>query len=306
LIYTRNELLKLVHDTKALSIWNRKKGPVFWYIAGVPGPFYINTEMILGQVFASQSLEKIDAALAATAHPAARAAQLNEAILAGYESNAVYRKIVATMIARAQEEFPTGSYSFISGGERRDWLFSIPFAKEIGIKHVFLFKNGSMHCERPLKPDESSLHVSDLINNAASYVDLWLPLLEASRLKCYGTVCVISRGAAGVKNLKERGIEIAALNSIDRTFFEQSFACGLIDKEKLDEITLHFSSPEKWGDKYLFGSPDLFDIKNIDKKSFERLRSFFTNDPWTLRKNHEDFFNVIDAKINERLKNQAA
>src|SRR5690606_10969459 len=30
----------------------------------------------------------------------------------------------------------------ISGGERRDWFFSIPVAAKLGLPHIYLFKSG--------------------------------------------------------------------------------------------------------------------------------------------------------------------
>ena len=73
-----------------------------------------------------------------------------------------------------------------------------------------------------------------------------------------------------------------------------------------EEIKLHFQSPKEWSRKYLFENPALLDVKNADKKSFERMRSFFANDPWNLRAEKADFFAAIDAQIAERLKYQAA
>jgi len=306
LIYNSDQLLKLIHDSKALSIWNRSKGPVFWYIAGIPGPFYVNTEWMLGGECAAKLLGAIDAILATEKTGTGRAAQLKAAILAAYVNNSAYRNIVATMIERGQKEFPGMPYTFISGGERRDWLFSIPFAEECRLKHVFLFKDMSVHCEQPLKPPETGLHVSDLINNAASYFELWFPALEKARLLCVGTLCVNSRGDSGIQKLAARGHKAVALNHIDLAFFEQSLANGLINKVMLEEIACYFASPKEWAAHYLMNKSDLFNIEKIDKKSFERLQSFFANDPWSLRKDYQDFFALMQKKIAARVNNQTA
>jgi orotate phosphoribosyltransferase len=299
LTYTSDDLLKLIHDTEALSIWNREKGPVFWYAAGVPGPFYFNIELMISKDLADGLLQKITAILAATSEPAARAGQLNKIILEAYASNRVYAEIIATLVAKAREQFPTGSYSLVSGGERRDWLFSIPFAKEMGIKHAFLFKNQTLYCEQGIKDGEQTLHVSDLINNAASYFDVWLPTLEKAKLKCFGTGCVVSRGV-GTKKLEESGVKVMPLIKIDLAFFEQSLANGLITQDTLVEIASHFNSPREWARKYLVGNPGVFDIHNIDKKAFERLQSFLAKDPWSLRSDHEEFFVAMQKAIATR------
>jgi hypothetical protein len=308
LIYSPDQLLKLIHDSKALSIWDRNKGPVFWYIAGVPGPFYINTEQMLGERLAQELLRTIDTILASTGadNPAARAVQLNKAILAVYQSDPVYQNIVATMVAKAKQEFPLQNCRFISGGERRDWLFSIPFAKESGLKHVFIFKDRTVYCEQALKPLEAGLHVCDLINNAASHFEIWFPALEKVHLQCVGTVCVNSRGINGVQKLDAQGQKVVALSHIDLAFFKQSLESGLIDQPAYEEIACHFTSPKEWATRYLLNDVSVFDIEHIDKKSFERLRSFVANDPWSLRKDHEAFLAILQKKIDERLKSQAA
>ena len=295
--YTQDELLQLIYDTRALSIWNRQKGPVFWYIAGVPGPFYVNTELLIGTGVAEELLGKINLILSEAAEPAERARRIKDVILGAYKDNPVYQKVIATMLAKADVMFPVSSYDFVSGGERRDWLFSIPFALGCGKKHVYLFKKQTAWCEESFTPGEKGLHVADLINNAASYFDLWFPALEKQKLSCIGTACIITRGANGVSRLKKHGQRISALASINLPFFQQSLKNGLIDKDTLEEIGVFFESDKKWASKYLIGRSDLFDVKTADKKSFERLQSFFTNDPWSLRKDHEGFFSEMQKAI---------
>ncbi len=300
MILSSDDLLKIIHDTKAVSIWNHKTGPVFWYAAAVPGPFYVNTELAIGSALAEKLLRDITAIIAATSDPAARAARLNEAILTAYDANPVYQQIVKTMVAAAKASFPDGSYALVSGGERRDWLFSIPFAREAGVPHAFLFKNQDLWCATPIAPHATTLHVADLINNAASYFDLWLPILEKAHLRCIGTVCLNSRGSNGLQRLAKANVKVVALNGIDLSFFEKSRAGGLIDADTLAEIAAYFASPQEWAKRYLIGNAKLFDAPHIDAKSFERLRSFFTNDPWSLKKDNEAFFAAMRTAIEER------
>ena len=295
-----DDMMKLVLDSKALSIWNRKTGPVFWYAAGVPGPFYLNTEQMIGKALADELLEKITAIIADNSDPAIRAAEVEALIIAAYDSSAIYKTIIQALIAKAKAVFPAGSYMAVSGGERRDWLFSIPFAKEMGIKHAYLFKNKSLYCAEGMTVDGRVLHVADLINNAASYFDAWLPMLEREKLRCMGTLCVNTRGTNGLKRLTEAGYTVASLNAVDLDFFVKSRAKGLIDQDMLDEITLFFRSAQEWGAKYLTRDARLFDVPNLDKKSFERLQSFFAQDPWELRDGHTDFFAAMQRAIEAR------
>jgi orotate phosphoribosyltransferase len=266
----------------------------------VPGPFYVNTEQVIGQKLAAALLEKITAIVAATPDATERAERLNAAILPAYETAPVWQNIIRTMVAAARNAFPSGNYAFVSGGERRDWLFSIPFARAAGLPHIFLFKNRNLWCASSIPPDTATLHVADLVNNAASYFDLWLPILEKHGLRCAGTVVLNTRGTNGLQRLDAVGLKTVALNGIDLDFFEQSKANGLIDADTLEELRVYFAAPREWAARYLTGDAALFGVEGLDPKSFERLRAFFANDPWDLEKDHAPFFAAMQAAIARR------
>lgn len=299
-----SEMLNLIHESKALSIWDRNKGPVFWYILGVPGPFYFFLEIMLGKKLSDDLLEKITAILVETKELSARAERLNKLIMHAYESSAVYKQIVDAFVRLIEEKFPADTYHFISGGERRDWLFSIPLARQLGKTHVFLFKDKQVFMEQPVAKGAEGLHIADLINNAASYFDMWLPALKEAGLNCHATACIVSRGP-GEKKLEEQKVRVAPLIRIDLAFFEQSCVQGLINQSTLDEIACHFRSPKEWAEKYLIGNAELFDVAHADKKSFERMQSFFAQDPWALREKHAGFFSSMAQAIAARQKTAA-
>ncbi len=298
MILTSDDLLKLVHSTKSFSVWNRDKGPVFWYALGVPGPFYINVECIIGKVAAEKLLQDITDIIAAIDNLEQRSSRLNDVVMDAYANNEIFQNIIATMADCARAEFDGGAYSFISGGERRDWFFSIPLARELGLKHLFLFKDKNLYCAQPVKSGENGIHIADLINNAASYIDAWLPILNKAQLNCLGTLCVIARGN-GAQKLTDMGIKVVPLQKIDLGFFEKSLAMGLIDRATLNEIASHFVSPAGWAETYLMSKPEILALE-LDKKSYERIRSFFTQDPWQLRPKHPDLFRQIERELADR------
>ncbi|MDE2029812.1 MAG: hypothetical protein KGI97_04515 [Alphaproteobacteria bacterium] len=300
MIYSQTDLFKLLHDTRAVSIWNRAKGPVFWYAANVPGPFYVNTEMTIGADLSARLLREITAIVAGTVDAQARAEQLDALIMDAYKTSPSWQKLIATMIDKAQAEFPEGDFNLISGGERRDFLFSIPFAHASGLPHLFLFKNETSWCAHPLPQHPRALHVSDLINNAASILDRWLPALDALHIPCCGNLCINVRGDNGLKRLHGAGQKTACLATIDAEFFRHLHAEDLIDRETFEEIAVFFASAKDWAARYLIGKPELFDVSGCDAKSFERLRAFIANDPWKLRPQHEAFFADMGKAIARR------
>ncbi|MDD3370559.1 MAG: hypothetical protein PHE27_01910 [Alphaproteobacteria bacterium] len=301
MIYTANDLLKLILDTHAVSIWNRDKGPVFWYTANVPGPFYVNTEMVIGKELSERMLAGITAIVEKESGPEGRATALTKLILDAYGQSEAWQSLIATMIDCARKEFAPGSYAMISGGERRDWLFSIPFAHEAGLPHLFLFKNGSTYCAQPFAAGQSVLHVSDLINNAVSFFDLWEPALRKEKLSCAGNACVTVRGEAGIGRLREAGQKVANLITIDTGFFRSLEAAGLVSHGTVEEMEIFFKSSQDWASAYLIDKPELFDVEHCDeKKSFARLRAFIAQDPWGMRPRHEAFFAEMQKAIDAR------
>jgi hypothetical protein len=306
MLYTHEDLLKLIHDTQAVSIWDHAKGPVFWYAANVPGPFYVNTEMVIGAALSQHMLREITAIVAGTVDAQTRAGQLTKLILDAYKTNPGWQKLIATMGEKAKTDFGANAFTVVSGGERRDWLFSIPFAHTFGIPHLFLFKNKTMYCADHLTGPQSALHVSDLINNAASFFDHWLPILKREKIACAGNLCINVRGENGLKRLQADGHKTSCLMTIDRDFFRHLQTANLINRATFEEIAIFFASAQEWAIKYLIGNPALFDVQGCDSKSFERLRIFITTDPWHLRPAHEAFFASMQKAVEQRIEKSAA
>jgi hypothetical protein len=302
MILSHDALMKRVHDTKALSLWNSKTGPIFWYTAGVPGPFFVNTEYLIGADEANGLVATITDILEGEPDPAIRAARIKQSVMDAYAKNDAYKNIIETLAAKAKKSLRPNAYTLVSGGERRDWLFSVPFAEETGLRHVYIFKDRSTYCDSPLGPDEQALHISDLINNAASYTDKWLPALETAGIAIDTTLCVTIRGKVGTDKLTQRGVRSIALYTIDLPFFENLVAQGLVEHATYDELALYFDSPTAWAEKYLMGRETLFDVANAQGKALDRIQSFFTKDPWKFQDRYPAFFKSIKMAIEARQK----
>ena len=287
------KILRYIHETGAVAVWNHNTGPLFWYAAGVPGPFYVNTEKVVGAKLSEELLHGITDIIATTDNADKCAEKLNTLILGAHDSAPQYQNVIQALADRIQRDFPADRYDVISGGERRDWIFSIPVAKLLNKPHLFLYKNKQSYCATPVTARQRALHVADLINNAASYFDAWLPILSAAELTCVGTACINTRGNVGLNRLDDAGYKVTALNHIDIEFFRQSYQAGLIDVETLEELTTYFRSDAEWAVRYLLDKPTFFTAGALDAKSKERLNAFIRNDPWRLRNQYNDFFEAI-------------
>ncbi len=306
-IYTNDELLKQVFSSNAVSIWDNQKGPVFWYAAGVPGPFYVNTEKLLGEDAAGSLLGQISNIVQKVGSIEEKSESLFSAVMEEYGRNPVFQRIIATLID-SSKIFDGQDYSCISGGERRDWFFSIPFAQETGRDHLFIFKDKSVLRRgfdgETIQAGPNVMHVSDLIHNAASYFDKWLPVLKENDLNVVGTLSVINRGNAGLDKLNEAGFKSLTLKGIDLDFFKELQESGLIDADTFAELDLYFESREEWAKKYILSNPELFDVAALDAKSKERLQFFVTEDPWGLEADAGDTFTALRSSLGVSKKNR--
>ncbi len=298
--YSAHEFLGLIFSSKAVSIWNHETGPVFWYAAGVPGPFYVNTEKLIGADQSAALLDAINGIVGdASLNPEAKSEAVREAVLKSYRSNDVFQRIVATMIETSP--FPISEIDLISGGERRDWFFSVPFAEELGLDHLYIFKNGDVYRRAGEKSNHAGMrcvHISDLINNAASYFDKWLPILADHKMDLLGTISVINRGQVGMDRLKEADVKVHTLKSIDLPLFSELAQSGLIPQSSSDEISLYFKSKEDWARQYILARPEVFGLDaGLDAKSKERLQFFLAQDPWGLEPQAQETFKTLRAAL---------
>lgn len=298
----QDTLINLIYKSGAVSIWDNRKGPVFWYAAGVPGPFYCNTEKMIGADAAASLLDAINKALAEGGTALEKQARIKSQVMAEYARNDDFRTLVKFMAESAKNDFAQKP-DFVSGGERRDWIFSYPVAQELGLPHVTMFKNGEI-CFDPdgshILQGKNILHVSDLVNNAASFFDLWIPILERHGAKPYGSLSLVSRGRKGMDRLEQAGLAAVSLLSIDSAFFQKSLDSGLIAKNQQEEIEIYYDSPRAWAKKYIVTNGDIFQAELLEEKSRKRMESFFAGDPWDLKSLDETFFTETAKKIGVR------
>lgn len=283
--YSIAEVNSRLISTETVSLWNSDEGPVYWYAANVPGPFYVNTERLIGREAAGKLLGTLSSIVQMAASMSEKAALLRDAVLAEYLSNSDYQRVVANLRAVIAEQEISGKF-VISGGERRDWFFSVPLAYEARVPHVFLFKDGGIYVDTPIVDVNSKvtevIHVADLIHNAASYTDLWIPSLRNHGISIKSTVAFISRGTAGLEILERQGISARVVATIQENFFDRLCSQGLIGEEKLSELQLYYASQTEWARKYIVSNPEVLQASQLDQKSRARLQAFLRDDPWGL------------------------
>ena len=277
------DLLKALLDTEALRL--APPGEVFWYTSGTVGPYYINTEYLYGgPERAQQLLAFIDEHKEDGDFPQC----LQERVEKQYAKDEVYRQVVDGLVALARE---SGShFNSVSGGERRDWFFSLAVAERLGKPSLLIYKDRHTvvldgQKLRPVRANDMDvLHVADLVTEASSYVRDWIPAVAASGGRIAYSANVIDRGQGGLETLKEQGITAGALMRIDDALFDRLYEMGQIDEAQRMVLVEYYRNPYTAMRAFLKAHPEFVSraLHGSDMRAAQRARLLITENPYGL------------------------
>lgn len=237
-------ILEQLFTTEALVV---SDGIPFLYTSGEVGPFYINTHYLYGnKKMAEDLLLYIDK----FKNTPEFEETLTKKLMKQYNENEIYHSVIDQLVILAKEKVEFNKVDMISGGERRDWIFSIPVANLLELPHVFLYKNH--HISNHLLDNKNLLHICDLINSASSYIRDWKPIINHNNGYMDNTLTVVNRNQGGKKILNDVDIKLYSLISFTIDSFKSAAQCGRINKEQLKMI-----------EKYLLNTND-FLIEFVD------------------------------------------
>ena len=237
----------------------------FWYTSGTLGPYYINTHFLFGgEAAATALLLRIETFI--QEDPETFPGRLLVDLRRQYDQDAIYRKAMDAM-ARAASGLPA---DFLSGGERRDFYFSLLLADLLGKPHLSIFKNGEgvlstphFHESARILPEPASsltgqnaLHVADIITKAASYTRAWLPMVRSFGAAMPATLVVIDRKQGGREALASEGVMLHALSDVDDTLFASARDAGILSRSQLEMIRVFNAGPLEYMKSFLDAHPE--------------------------------------------------
>jgi orotate phosphoribosyltransferase len=267
------DLLTALLDTQALRL--APPGEVFWYTSGTVGPYYINTEYLYGgPKQAKQLLSFIDEHKKDADFPQG----LQERVEKQYAENVAYRQVVDELVVLTRES--GAHFNSVSGGERRDWFFSLAVAERLGKPALLIYKDGRTVALdgqklRPVNPNDMDvLHVADLVTEASSYVRDWIPAVAAGGGRIAYAANVIDRGQGGLETLKERGVAAGALMRIDDALFDRLRAMGQIDAAQRAALVEYYRAPHAAMRTFLAEHPEFVRraLHGNDARAAQRAR----------------------------------
>ncbi|MCK5812047.1 MAG: orotate phosphoribosyltransferase [Clostridiales bacterium] len=249
------DIVEQLFNTKALVVTD---GTPFLYTSGEVGPFYINTHYLYGdKEMSEKTLEFINENK--ELHDFEE--QLTRKIMNQYYSNDIFHDVVDQLVNLIKEKVNLNEVDMISGGERRDWFFSIPVAKLLLLPHVFIYKDH--HISNHILDGKNLLHICDLINSASSYTRDWKPIINKNKGIIKETVSVVDRNQGGKDILKSVNIKLHSLISFSKDTFENAKDCGKINKEQLEMIEKYLKDTNKF----------LLDFVDNNQEYIEKLKT---------------------------------
>ncbi len=254
-----NPIISWLFETDAVRVC--PEGQPFWYTSGKLGPFYINTQFLYGSEAAANALLKtIEEACAG--EKLAFYDKVWADISAQLESCPIFSQLIDLLTEEARKL----DVDFVSGGERRDFFFSMPVAKKLGMGHLSIFKdlscvytdeNGvSMDPAQANLAGKKSVHIADLITVASSYIRAWIPAVEALGAKIAYSLAVVDRDQGGSEILEKAGCPLTTLITIKPELFEQAKALGRVTDAQVELVNSFIADPDKFLHDFLVAHPD--------------------------------------------------
>lgn len=254
-----NPIVSWLFETDAVRVC--PEGQPFWYTSGKLGPFYINTQFLYGsEAAANRLLGVIEEACAGDK------LAFYDKVWADISAQLAFSPIYAQLIDLLCEEAKKMDADFISGGERRDYFFSMPVARKLGMGHLSIFKdltsvytdaNGvSMDSAQANLAGKKSIHIADLITVASSYIRAWIPAVESLGAKIAYSLAVVDRDQGGAKILADAGCPLTTLVTIKPELFETAKTLGRVNDEQLALINAFIAEPDQFMTDFLNAHPD--------------------------------------------------
>jgi orotate phosphoribosyltransferase len=245
--------------------------------SGELGIYYVNTEKLLQD---NGEFEKYgDDALRMASH--ACSCYQN----AGHRP---FQDVIDILAEKVKVLFGDSEHNAVSGGQRRDWLFSCPVAELLSVPHIALYKQKDGQEDHisindgieSYKASDLShfkiVHVVDLITEGSSVYRTengaekgWVPMIKSVDGNVNDLFAVVSRKQGGEEALAKQGVNVHSLVTIDEDFLK--------NHSKYPERDIaYFANPKFWSEKFLHDNEVTCLVKffNPDGGKLDRAKKF--------------------------------
>jgi broad specificity phosphatase PhoE/orotate phosphoribosyltransferase len=271
-----SKLLNWLFETDAVRVCPENKP--FWYTSGTIGPYYINTHFLYGsEAKANELLESIDEY---KEDKLGCPAKVLWKVRSNYNEDKVFKGLIDEMVQYIKTKIDSDKIDYISGGERRDWFFSLMAAEILDKPHITIYKDMSAVITKHGATTYAEnldganvLHIADLITEASSYERAWIPAIKNLNGNMLWSVVVVDRRQGGEELLSKYGVASYAMVSIDAGLFNRAFETRLINKGQLDMLLRYTENPRQSMKDFITSHPEFMEnALNADEKTRERAK----------------------------------
>ena len=266
---------EMLFETKALRM--APADTPFWYTSGMLGPFYINTHFLIeNEAAAGEVLKRIEKAVLADKLTAPE--EIFDMMLAYYNKNGTFKKTMDILTDMASKL----EFDYISGGERRDYFFSMLPAYLLGKPHLTIYKDLSFVYNEDLTktgfvPEDlkgkKALHIADLVTEASSYERAWIPVIRGLGSEITDTLAVVNRCQNGEEVLNNLGVALHCATAINKDLFDEAESNGTITSEQKELVFKFLKSPSDYMSEFIKNHPSFIDEQiAMGGKNEERAR----------------------------------
>jgi orotate phosphoribosyltransferase len=272
----RDKLLQGLFETKAIRV-SPANSP-FWYTSGKIGPYYINTHFLYGSEEKANALLKIIDSVKDNKDDCSRI--VLEQVVQNYHEDPVYKSCIDALAKAIRETIPDGDYDYISGGERRDWFFSLMIAELFHKPHITIFKDMDFLIYQNGKSTRIDslngakvLHIADLITSASSYERAWIPVINQAGGKMLHSYVIIDRMQGGSELLESLGTVSHSLVKIDEAVFREACDKKYIHMEQYRMVEQYIQDPEGFMTDFFRSNPEFIRrALQSDEKTAQRAK----------------------------------
>ena len=261
-----NPIISWLFDTDAVRVC--PEGRPYWYTSGKLGPFYINTHFLCGGEESSLGLLH-DIEAEASRRPIGLPGVIGDKLHALALADERYGLLIAKLVEQAKEaqaQQPDGGFDAVSGGERRDFFFSLPIARALRLPHITIFKNlftvysdtrgNAVPATKEELAGKRVLHVADLVTEASSFTRAWMPAIERLGAHIVSALVVVDRDQGGEAALAKAGVPLRSLVKVDAELFDEAVAQGKLTAAQRDMARDFLADPEGFMCQFLRANPD--------------------------------------------------
>lgn len=280
-------LINWLFETDAVRVCPENKP--FWYTSCTIGPYYINTHFLYGsEKKANELLKVIDVCKEDKINCSEIILELASI---NYSNDPIFKGLIDTMCQYIKNHLDISEIEYISGGERRDWFFSLIIAKLLHKPHITIFKdlsavlymNGETTEIKNLK-NANVLHIADIITEASSYIRAWIPAVKQLGGNLAYSLVVVDRLQGGGENLKAAGVESHALVNVDKSMFDKALEQGHLSELQHEMLMKYLNNPTETMREFLVNNPDFLEQSlNADARTADRAKTCIEKDLYGLK-----------------------